>query len=372
MQAMASNHFTSAGLRQPLCEVEESPGQGFERGHDPALLGESAAIRRLRSQLQRIAPYFRTALIRGEIGSGKQMVARYLHACSPGAGGPFIVTSATALAESFAGEVALHPGATPTTAILLESAHGGTLYLKGVGELSSVLQAALLRFIGACEERRVTPAPAGRSSFKGLTACESGARAAPSRLPTPRVQAPRMAATRILAASDRDLRMLSAIGQFRQDLYARLAAVEILVPPLRQRVEDIPVLAAWLLHRLAEQTGRGPRLFAESTLTQLQGHLWPNNLRELERVVAQAAALAEGELIEPRHLLALIERAPAGLAATPEVKIERLHDVVHQHVLEVLTRCGGNKLRAAELLGISRSTLYRMLDAGAMTQRKAG
>ena len=354
---MASNHFTSAGLRQPLCEVEESPCDGSDRGHDPALLGESAAICRLRSQIQRIAPYFRTALIRGEIGSGKQMVARYLHACSPGAGGPFIVTSATALAESFADDVAVHRGATPTTAILLESAHGGTLYLKGVGELSFGLQAALLRFIRACEERRAAPM-AGRTSFKGTDRRESGARVGPARVP-----APGMPATRILAASDRDLRMLSAIGQFRQDLYARLAAVEIMVPPLRQRVEDIPILAAWLLHQLAEETGRGPRLFAASTLAQLQGHLWPNNLRELERVVVQAAALAEGELIEPRHLLALIDRTPVGLAATPAVKIERLHEVVHQHVLDVLTRCGGNKLRAAELLGISRSTLYRMLDA---------
>jgi len=360
---MASTHSTSAGLRQPFCEEEDSSGDRFDCGHDAALLGESAAIRHLRSQLQRIAPHFRTALIRGEIGSGKQMVARYLHACSPGADGPFIVTSASALAESFAGEAALHRGATPTTAILLESAHGGTLYLNGVGELPFVLQAALLRFIRACEERRVTPALAGRSSFKSANARESGARAAPIRLPAPRVLAPRMAATRILAASDRDLRMLSAIGQFRQDLYARLAAVEIMVPPLRQRMEDIPVLAAWLLHRLAEETGRRPKLFAASTLAQLQGHLWPNNLRELERVVAHAAALADGELIEPRHLLALIDRAPAGLPATPEVKLERLHDVVHQHVLEVLTRCGGNKLRAAELLGISRSTLYRMLDA---------
>jgi DNA-binding NtrC family response regulator len=352
---MASTHSTSAGLRHPFCADAESPRNGYDCG--PALLGESAAIRRLRSQIQRIAPHFRTALIRGEIGSGKHLVARYLHACSPGANGPFIVTNASVLAESFAGAETPRLGATPTTLLLLESAHGGTLYLKDVGELSVGLQAALLRFILACEERRTPPMPGGASS-KGTERCESGVRMGPVCVPAPRTLTPR-----ILAGSDRDLRMLSAMGQFRQDLYARLAAVEIFVPPLRQRVEDIPLLAACLLHRLAEQTDRGPKLLAESSLARLQGHLWPQNLREFERVLAHAAALAEGDLIEPRHLLALIDRMPAGVAGTQEVKIERLHDVVHRHVLGVLTSCGGNKLRAAELLGISRSTLYRMLDA---------
>jgi DNA-binding NtrC family response regulator len=102
-------------------------------------------------------------------------------------------------------------------------------------------------------------------------------------------------------------------------------------------------------------------------LAQLQERLWPNNLRELERVVAQAAALAEGAIVEPRHLLALVDPANASPASQPAIHIERLHDVIQQHVLAVLTRCGGNKLRAAELLGISRSTLYRMLDAGSVS-----
>jgi DNA-binding NtrC family response regulator len=170
---------------------------------------------------------------------------------------------------------------------------------------------------------------------------------------------------RILASSDRDLGTLSAIGQFRQDLYARLSAVEIFVPPLRQRVEDIPILAAWLLRRLADGSGQAPRLLTEATAAQLQERAWPGNLRELERVIAQAAALAEGGLIEPRHLLALAEPGPAIPIAATEVKLERLHDVMMQHVLDVLARCGGNKVRAAEVLGISRSTLYRMLDARA-------
>jgi len=350
---MSSNHFTSAGsFRQPFSEAQNrdsslpshaSATRSNQR--DPVLLGDSAAIRRLRSQIQRIAPYFRTALIRGETGSGKQLVARAIHSLSPGADGPFIVANATALAESIAKNEASRSASSPSAVSLLESAHGGTLYLDSVGELPFALQASLFHFIRACEERRNALPPASQSE--------------------PRRTNPGRFDTRILAASDRDLRVLSSIGQFRQDLYARLSAVEILVPPLRQRIEDIPILVAWLLREIAGETGQSPKLLAKATLTQLQERLWPNNLRELERVVAQAAALAEGAIVEPRHLLALVE--PASVSPAPTIHIDRLHNVIQQHVLEVLTRCGGNKRRAAELLGISRSTLYRMLDSSSVS-----
>jgi len=350
---MSSNHFISAGsFRQPLTESpqREHTGPNASSGNtrnmrDPVLLGDSVAIRRLRSQIQRIAPYFRIALIRGEVGSGKQLVGRAIHALSPVADGPFIVSTAYAIAESVANSEATSSPASASATSLIESANGGTLYLNSVGDLPFALQAALFRFLRACEERRAAPVNSARSDFH---------RSSPHSLDS------RITPPRILAASDRDLRTMAAIGQFRQDLYARLSSVEILVPPLRQRVEDIPLLSTWLLRRLSEQTGQNPKMLAEATLAQLQGRLWPNNLSELERVVSQAAALAEGIVIEPRHLLALVEAPPASPAT---IKIERLQDVIQNHVLDVLTRCGGNKLRAAELLGISRSTLYRMLDA---------
>ena len=352
---MSSSHFISAGpLRQPISKSQNQDAAGSALAsltrsiqRNPVLLGDSVAIRRLRSQIQRIAPYFRTALIRGETGSGKQLVARAIHDLSTGANGPFIVANASALAESIAKGDLARASSSPSAASLLASANGGTLYLDSVGELPFTLQAALFRFIRACEERRSVAPPASRNDFR---------RSEPARIDT-----------RILASTDRDLRVLASIGQFRQDLYARLSAVEILVPPLRQRIEDIPILAAWLLRRIAGETGQIPKLLAKSTLTQLQERLWPNNLRELERVVAQAAALAEGAIVEPRHLLALVEPANTNPASQPAIHIERLHDVIQQHVLAVLTRCGGNKLRAAELLGISRSTLYRMLDAGSVS-----
>jgi len=352
---MSSNQFTSAqSLHLPFAGAQDrtasfpahAPAAQSSQS-DPVLLGDSVAIRRLRSQIQRIAPYFRTALIQGETGSGKQLVARAIHALSPGAEGPFIVANASALAQSIVDGETSRTTFSPSAASLLQSADGGTLYLESVGELPITQQAALFRFIRACEERRSVLPPARRNQFH---------RTQPVRIDT-----------RILAASDRDLRVHASIGQFHHGLFARLSAVEILVPPLRQRIEDIPILAAWLLRRIACDSGLVPKLLDNATLAQLQQRLWPNNLRELERVVAHAAALAEGPIVEPRHLLALVEPVSAAPTRLPAIHVERLHDVIRQHVLDVLTRCGGNKLRAAQLLGISRSTLYRMLDAGAVS-----
>lgn len=294
------------------------------------LLGSSVAVRQLRSQVERIAPHYRVALVRGERGAGKKSVARAIHALSSGAAGEFVVAPAAAFAESTSTSDAGRP--TAVAATLLESARGGTLYLQGVGELSAGQQAGLLRFLSALEEHRVKGAQE-RSDL------------------------------RILMSSDRDLRTLAAIGQFRQDLYSRLSAVEIFVPALRERLEDIRELAASMLRRFGEQTGESYKLLTGSTIERLREQLWPDNLPGLRRVVTHAATLAEGDVIEPRHLLMLVEPRFDRRAATPPTRPDRLDDVIEQHVLAVLTRCGGNKLRAAEMLGISRSTLYRMLDA---------
>ncbi|HEX9201767.1 MAG TPA: sigma 54-interacting transcriptional regulator [Acidobacteriaceae bacterium] len=325
----SADHFGQNILESPKEVSEVSAAAALVCGsgglRDFILLGESVAVRRLRSQIQRIAPYFRTALIRGEAGAGKEAVARALHALSPVADGPFLVAHAAELAES-----------SRDASSLLESIWGGTLYLSGVGDLPIDLQRTLFRFLRDYEQHRYA-SRRGRVDPVGTRGAE----------------------TRLLVACDRDLRTHSAIGQFREDLYARLSAVEIFVPPLRQRVEDIPVLADALLRRIAEEGRESAKLFAADALAQMQERPWPDNLRGLERLVVQAAALAEGEIIEPRHLLTLAD--PSG---RPAPRIERLHDVMQHHVFDVLSRCGGNKLRAAELLGISRSTLYRMLDAG--------
>jgi len=334
---MQTNDFSIAEhFRRPeVGLLDWEPNERDAARCDWALLGESGAVRQLRSQIQRIAPYFRTALIRGEAGSGKQAVARAIHALSPGGEGQFVVADAATLADSFDCGVAC--GRTELLAVAgLDCARGGTVYVRRVGELSFRQQAALLRFVRGCEaERAKAPGPV----------------------------------TRILAASDGDLRTLAAIGQFRQDLYVRLSAVELVVPPLRQRADDIPMLAELLLRRLADQTGQSAKALTELTQAQLRKRQWVNNLRELERVIAQAAAMAENGTIEPGHLLNVAEDEAGRRTTEPSTKLAKLQDVVQQHVLEVLTRCGGNKLRAAEALGISRSTLYRMLGTSQTSMR---
>jgi DNA-binding NtrC family response regulator len=337
---MSSSYPISASrARQPAVEPRRS--DLVADAACPVLLGESMAVRHLRSQIQRIAPYFRIALVRGEVGVGKQQVARIIHESSPAKEGPFVVVHAAQFSAELGEGVSLR-----TAGSLLDRTEGGTLFLTCMGELTFAQQSALLQFLQNSWERRGASSSAGR---RGLERRD------------PRLAQIRNAGTRILVASDRDLRTLSAVGHFRQDLYAQISPVEILVPPLRQRVEDIPALATSLLHWLAQQTGQSSKLFSDATLQRLKERRWPNNLRDLECVVAQAAALAEGGLIEPRHLLVSTEPVAAGVVDPPQ--IDRLHDVVQRHVLDVLTRCNGNKLRAAEMLGISRSTLYRMLGA---------
>jgi DNA-binding NtrC family response regulator len=316
-QKHASDGLQDAGCSEDACD----------RG-DWALLGESAAVRQLRSQIQRIAPYYRTALIRGEAGSGRKAVARAIHALSPAANATFVAIDASALTDALDFGEANADYRSPVVEAI-EAARGGTLYVSDVGELSFRRQATLYRFVRGAEERR------GSS----------------------------IASMRILAESDRDLRTLASIGQFRQDLHANLSAVEISVPALRHRTEDIPMLAAFLLHRIAHRDGEAAKTLAEPALFWLQRQNWPGNLRDLERVLSEAATRAEGGVIEQHHLMPLGEEDAVQAAAASPGGMDRLHDVVQRHVLDVLTRCGGNKLRAAEALGISRSTLYRMLEA---------
>ena len=169
----------------------------------------------------------------------------------------------------------------------------------------------------------------------------------------------------MIASSGDDLRILASAGQFRPELYRQISMVEIAVPPLRERKEDIPELAMCFLASFAQENGRHVDRIADEAMKRLQAHRWPGNVREMENVLRDAVLQCEAMLLEAHHLPALAEETSSN---TRENAMTRLQDVVEQHVLQVLKNCGGNKLRAAEVLGISRSTLYRMLDtcAGAM------
>jgi DNA-binding NtrC family response regulator len=179
-----------------------------------------------------------------------------------------------------------------------------------------------------------------------------------------RINAPQRMELRIIVSTEEDLKILVSTGRFSQELYQRLATVDITLPPLRERMEDLPELARYFLEHFAALYGRGVRAIADEGMERMQKHSWPGNVSELESVLRNGVLRSEGEVLEPHHLSSFpaTDRPEQSIAEVN--KSVRLQDVVEQHVLRVLKDCGGNKLRAAEMLGISRSTLYRMLDAG--------
>jgi len=281
------------------------------------LAGDGIAIRRVRSQLQRIAPYFRTALVTGEAGTGKETVARALHERSPGARGPFVVWRAAEFEQKLL--------QCSHQSDILREAHRGTLFLDGLSCMPLPLQASLLRLL----QQHHGP----RSQRYDL---------------------------RIVASDDGALRARATTGQFREELYRRIAAVEITLIPLRLRQEDIATVSKTLLRQ-----GAGIVAITAEAVACLERHHWSENVRELINVLEDASTATQaqgGMIVEPQHL-SLLRREQDATQPVPEQHLERLEDIVQRHVLDVLTRCAGNKLRASEVLGISRSTLYRMLDA---------
>jgi len=280
-----------------------------------AMVGESAAMQRLRSQLRRIGPYFRTALIRGEAGTGKQLAARMLHGWSPAASAPFTLWDGT-------------------DALTLDAApHRGSIFVDEVGELPMVAQGALLRLLQRLERARGQGEP-----------------------------------TRLITSMRHDPRILATTGRFRQDLYYRIATIEVTVPPLRERLEDIPALVQHFATTFRRNGSDGLTRITDEAMEWLVSQLWPGNVRELESALRAADVAASGDKVEARHIAGVVAGSPSPEHHGPKALI-KLQDVVDQHVLRVLERCEGNKLRAAELLGISRSTLYRMLEAYTATQR---
>ena len=295
-----------------------------------ALVGESAAIKRLRLQIARVGPHFRTALIRGEAGTEKEQVARRLHSLGQGRGGQFVACRAGSLEDSTSSN-----SSEASLDWLARMAGGGTIFVDGVEEMSPNAQAGLLRIL-----RRYEGAGQGGDG--------------PPRLDL-----------RVIAATSEELRVLACAGRFVDELYRSLATVEIAVPALRDRMEDLPELVKDRVDRLAARHGCDVSGLSKEAIERLEGHRWSGNMYELEDVLRDALLQCESGVIEVHHLRVPEDRV-AGLVRREAERSVRLQDVVERHVMRVLKDCGGNKLRAAERLGISRSTLYRMLDAGAV------
>lgn len=307
---MSTSSETLTGL--PSVCFEESEHEETELA-SLGLAGGSRTMRRLRLQVDRIGPHFRTVLLRGEMGTCKEGVARALHDRTGSASDQFVVRHAASLTELAAdrNHNLLHA--------LTRSASGGTLFVEGTEDLPPEAQLLMLRLL----EQRV-----------GL---------------------------RMIASTRRNLRRQVAAGRFIEELYHRLAMVEIVIEPLRKRTEDIPGLAMQLTRYFAGQYDKQIDSISHEALATLEEHTWPGNLRELKNVVRNAVLHCEGTVLGPDDLPSLSKLT--GLRENPELETpQRLQDVIDRHVLHVMRECSGNKVRAAEVLGISRSTLYRMLE----------
>ena len=271
-----------------------------------------------------------SALLRGETGTGKGMVARAIHYNSPAADQPFIAVNCTALPETLLeSELFGHVRGACTGAVSdrrgrFALAGRGTIFLDEVGDTTTEFQAKLLRVL---EDHEFHPVGA---------------------------EHPVRTEARVIAATHRDLERRVEQGGFREDLYYRLRVVEIRIPPLRDRPEDVALLARHFVHKAARELGRAAPALTDEAVQALLAHAWPGNVRELENCLTRAVVLATGSVLRPEHLGL---GPPEAATAFPT-----LEEMEAEHVRRALAAVGGNKTRAAELLGISKPRLYRMLE----------
>lgn len=301
------------------------------------LVGSSPAMAKVRELIARVAPTNSTVLVRGETGTGKELVARSLHEQSTRADEPFVAINCGALPETlieselFGHRKGAFTGADDHRVGLFEMADGGTVFLDEIGELPKGLQAKLLRVLESGEIRRVGDNEAFRVDV------------------------------RIICATHRNLQEMVEAGEFREDLMFRINTFEIWLPPLRARVEDIPELANHLYRRFRPQTPPEANCFTAEAIAALQAYGWPGNVRELANVIEHATILCDQPPIGTEHLPSNFGVSPLRrkLRALGPVTLEELE---MQAIYEALQRHGGNKPAAAEELGISLKTLYNRLN----------
>ena len=314
------------------------------RGANPGMVAESAPMKELVRKLRKVAETDATVLVVGESGTGKELVARALHELSPRSAQPFVPVNCGAIpaalmeSELFGHARGAFTGATGVKRGLFEEADGGTLFLDEIGELLPELQVKLLRVLQDSVVRRV-------GDNRGV-----------------------QVSVRIVAATLRDLAADVASGRFREDLFYRLNVVQLRVPPLRERPEDVPPLVDAFVVRYAQRFGVRPRRMSEAALERLQGAPWPGNVRELEHVVARALVLADGDEIAPEDLPAEATPPPAAPAAADpdDLSVKRRTAALEAELIRrALAKTAGNRARAAQLLDMSpRALQYKLKDYG--------
>lgn len=300
------------------------------------MVGESPAMQQLLSEIAMVAPSDATVLIHGDSGTGKELVARALHACSERSDKPLITLNCAALNESlleselFGHEKGAFTGADKRREGRFVEADGGTLFLDEIGDISPMMQVRLLR---AIQEREVLRVGSNQTISVDV---------------------------RLIAATHRDLAQEVQAGRFRQDLYYRLNVVTIETPSLRQRREDIPLLADHFRQRFAERNRKAVKGFTPRAMDLLIHYDWPGNIRELENAIERSVVLLTGEYISERELPLAIASQPLPLMT--EQAIQPLVEVEKEVILAALEKTGGNKTEAARQLGITRKTLLAKLS----------
>jgi Nif-specific regulatory protein len=328
-------------LAENLTQVRDENVQLRERlGVQSEIIGSSRVVRQITEEIAQAATSNATVLVRGESGVGKELVARAIHFSSPRRKNTFVCLNCAALSEDllaselFGHERGAFTGATDRKIGKFESAHRGTIMLDEIGEMSPGIQAKFLRVLEGHPFERV-------GGNKPVTVD-----------------------VRVIAATNRDLEKDVAEERFRRDLYFRLHVLEIVVPGLRKRVEDIPELAEYFLEKFITETGRKIDGFTPRAMEQLNRYRWPGNIRELKNVIERAVVLCRGRLIDQGDLL-LTKLSTTG--DTGQISLEEqyspclLSDIEREHIVATLEHTGWNKSRAAIILGIERSTLDRKI-----------
>jgi len=318
--------------------ASELQGELSEASQLAGMVGSSPAVVEVFAMLQRIAPHFRTVLITGQTGTGKQLAAEVLQSLSPVRKGPFVTCNCATIVETlFESELFGHLRGSFTGAVqdrigVFEAANTGTLFLDEVGEIPVSVQAKLLRALQNQEIQRVG---------------------------SPRTY---KIDVRVIAATNRDLRAMVREKQFREDLYYRLAMVDVTLPTLAERQEDLPLLERHFVKKFARQYNKPVKGLTRRAQSVLSRHSWPGNVRELENVIGRACMMTQSDMIDVRDLPEYMhcEKREGNSGWAPG--LTTLAEAERSYVEHVLEEVGGNKQQAAAILGIGRATLYRILN----------